>query len=395
MKGAWRLSAKKGKKVVHFFALFIYNEQRKKMNTEIQGKDTSPSSTTIRGLLKMEQRETETGILEKATEAFRRTTGIHVRFERLKPRRDRPQADARLRFEFPRVEGRFDAEVKRTLDLQTLGQAIEQMKRLPEKAFLVTQYVNPNMAERLKQMDIPFLDTLGNAYLNAPPIFIYLKGHAPQRFPRERPTRAFVPAGLRVVFALLCRQELTDAPFRTIARTARVALGTVSWVLGDLEGLGHLLEMGKHRRRLIHKQQLLDRWVGAYPNQLRPKLLLGKYVAPDPKWWQHTRIGDFRAYWGAEIAAARVTGYLKPELVTVYTRDLPGGFLAANRLRTDPKGNVEILEAFWDPTCDWTNPEIVHPLLVYADLLATGDARNIETARRIYDEQLAGLVRED
>jgi hypothetical protein len=343
----------------------------------------------------MDQRGTETELLEKAIEAFRRTTGIRVRFERVKPRRDRPQAHARLRFAFPHAERRFDAEVKRTLNLQTLGQAIERIKRLPEKALLVTQYVNPNMAERLKHMDIPFLDTLGNAYLNAPPIFIYLRGHAPQRFPRERPTRAFVPAGLRVVFALLCRQELADAPFRMIAQTAHVALGTVAWVLDDLEQLGHLLEMGKHRRRLIHKQQLLDRWVGAYPNQLRPKLLLGKYAAPDPKWWQHTQIGNFRAYWGAEIAAARLTGYLKPELATVYTRDLPGRFLTTNRLRTDPTGNVEILKAFWDPTCDWTNPELVHPLLVYADLLATGDPRNIETARRIYDEQLAGLVRED
>ena len=344
----------------------------------------------------MEQRETETELLQKAIEAFRRTTGIRVRFERLKPRRDWPQADARLRFEFPHAERRFGAEVKRTLDPQTLGQAIEQMKRLPEKVLLVTQYVNPNMAERLKQMDVPFLDTLGNAYVNAPPILIYMKGHKPPvRIPEQRPTRAFVPAGLRVVFALLCRQELADAPLRTIAQTAQVALGTVAWVLDDLVRLGHLLEMGKRRRRLIHKQQLLERWVGAFPNQLRPKLLLGKYAAPDPKWWEHTRIGDFRAYWGAEIAGARLTGYLKPELVTVYIRDLPGRFLAANRLRTDPKGNVEILKAFWDPKCDWTNTEIVHPLLVYADLLATGDARNIETARRIYDEQLAGLVRED
>jgi hypothetical protein len=81
--------------------------------------------------------------------------------------------------------------------------------------------------------------------------------------------------------------------------------------------------------------------------------------------------------------------------MTVYTRDKPGRFLAAHRLCTDPRGNVEILEAFWDMTGDWTNPEIVHPLLVYADLLATGDARNIEIARQIYDEQLAGLVRED
>jgi hypothetical protein len=269
------------------------------------------------------------------------------------------------------------------------------MKRLPEKALLVTKYVNPNMAERLKGMDVPFLDTFGNAYLNAQPVFVYMKGHAPQRFPRERPTRAFVPAGLKVVFALLCRQELADKPFRTIARTTDVALGTVAWIMDDLKKLGYLLVMGKRGRRLIRKQQLLERWVGAFPNQLRPKLVLGRYAAPDPKWWEQTRIRDFHAYWGGEPAAARLTRYLKPELMTVYTRDKPARLQAAHRLGPDPRGDVEILKAFWDVAVDWTNPEIVHPLLVYADLLATGDARNIETARRIYDEQLAGLVRED
>jgi hypothetical protein len=344
----------------------------------------------------MEQRETETELLQKAIEAFRRATGIHLHLQRWEPRRHGQRADAELRFEFPPLERRLGAEVKRRLNPQTLGLAIEQMKRLPEKALLVTEYVNANMAERLKQMDVPFLDTLGNAYVNAPPIFVYMKGNKPPvKIPEERPTRAFVPAGLRVVFALLCRQELAGAPFRTIAQAAHVALGTVAWVLDDLERLGHLLQMGKRGRRLIRKQQLLERWVAAFPNQLRPKLLLGKYAAPDPNWWEHTRIGDFRAYWGAEIAAARLTGYLKPELVTVYIRDLPGRFLAAHRLRTDPGGNVEMLEAFWNTKCDWTDPEVVHPLLVYADLLATGNARNLETARRIYDEQLAGLVRED
>ena len=342
----------------------------------------------------MEQRGTE--LLQKAIDAFRRATGIHLHLERWEPRRDGQRADAELRFELPPVERRLGAEVKQRLNPHTLGLAIEQMKGFPEKALLVTEYVNANMAERLKQMDVPFLDTLGNAYVNAPPIFVYMKGNKPPvKIPEERPTRAFVPAGLRVVFALLCRQELAHAPYRTIAQTANVALGTVAWVLDDLVRLGHLLIMGKRGRRLIRKQQLLEHWVAAFPNQLRPKLLLGKYAGPDPKWWEHTRIGDFRAYWGAEIAAAHLTGYLKPELVTVYIRDMPGRFLAACRLRTDPRGNVEVLEAFWDTRCDWTDTEIVHPLLIYADLLATGDARNLETARRIYDEQLAGLVRED
>ena len=343
----------------------------------------------------MEFHETETQVLQEAMAAFHRTIGIRVRRQALEPRRGTARADARLRFAFPHAEWGMDAEVKRALNGQTLGLAVEQMKRLPEKALLVTRYVNPNMADRLKELEIPFLDTLGNAYLNHPPVFVYIKGHAPQRFPRERPTRAFVPAGLRVVFALLCRRELAGAPFRTIAQTAHVALGTVAWVLGDLEGLGYLLDMGKQGRRLMDKQRLLDRWVAAFPDQLRPKLVLGRYTAPDPRWWEKARLREFHAYWGAEPAAARLTGYLKPELVTVYIRDLPGRFLAANRLRADPKGNVEVLKAFWDPACDLTDPEIVPPLLVYADLLTTGDPRNLETARRIYNEQLAGLVSED
>jgi hypothetical protein len=105
----------------------------------------------------MQQRETETQLLQKAIEAFRPATGTRVHLERLEPRRHLHREGAELRFEFPYVERRFDAEVKRWLNPDTLGQAIEQMKRLPEKALLVTEYVNPNMAERLKQMDVPFL----------------------------------------------------------------------------------------------------------------------------------------------------------------------------------------------------------------------------------------------
>ena len=37
-------------------------------------------------------------------------------------------------------------------------------------------------------------------------------------------------------------------------------------------------------------------------------------------------------------------------------------------------------------------PVTVHPILVYADLIATGNQRNIETARILYDEHIAGRV---
>ena len=52
----------------------------------------------------------------------------------------------------------------------------------------------------------------------------------------------------------------------------------------------------------------------------------------------------------------------------------------------DEHGNLEVLQKFWAfelPKAD-TQP----PLLVYADLIATGDAMNIETAQIIRERFL-------
>ena len=58
-------------------------------------------------------------------------------------------------------------------------------------------------------------------------------------------------------------------------------------------------------------------------------------------------------------------------------------------------GDVEILERFWQPEEAWPYEDMVHPILVYADLIATGNQRNIETAKVIYEQYIVRLVRED
>ncbi len=58
-------------------------------------------------------------------------------------------------------------------------------------------------------------------------------------------------------------------------------------------------------------------------------------------------------------------------------------------MKTDPNGEVEILRRFWQ----FKKPEsaLAPTLLVYADLLAIGDARCLETAKLFYDQILAGF----
>jgi len=338
-----------------------------------------------------------------AVQALRDATGFHATLLDRAPGQDADVGiDGVLELAAHGIRREFFVEVKRHLTPATLGGATQQLLRIqrranvPQKGLIVTTYVNPQMAERLKAMDMPFLDLAGNAYINAPPVYVYIRGNKPPATRPARPkTRAFQPTGLKVVFGLLCDPGLAEAPYRDIAQATGVALGTVGWVINDLRDLGYLVDMGKRGRRLARRKQLIDRWVMAWAEVLRPKLLLGRYTGAEQNWWERVRITDYDACWGGEVAAARLTTYLKPQLITIYADKVPGRFLLENRLRADRHGDVEILQAFWRTKRVEPCPELAPPLLVYADLLATGDPRNIDTADLLYNHDIAGLVGED
>ncbi|MHB1228390.1 MAG: type IV toxin-antitoxin system AbiEi family antitoxin [Desulfurivibrionaceae bacterium] len=292
---------------------------------------------------------------------------------------------------------RFPAIVKTNINPATMGAAIGRLTPVLAKGLLLTRYVTPNMAEELREKGVQFLDTAGNAYMNAPPLFVFVKGHRPiEAVATVKTKRAFQASGLQVLFALLLRPALATAPYRDIAREADVALGTVGWVLRDLRELGYLVDLGHRGRRLTRRAELLERWITAYPDQLRPKLVIGRFSATSPKWQDEAgNIATFGACWGGEPAAAHLTGLLRHQAATVYIRGDANAFILRNKLRKDPQGNVDILKAFWTVMMQKKYGDQAPPLVVYADLLATADPRNIEIAKVIYEQNIDGLVRED
>jgi hypothetical protein len=336
-----------------------------------------------------------TKILEKALDAFQKETGLNgdihdYGYDEV------GYPDALIRIAYEDVELDFAVEVKLGITRAAIGVVAQGFLKFPEKGLLVTRHVNPRIAELLKKMAIPFIDTAGNAYINEPPLYIFIKGNKLAKEPHpERIQRAFRPAGLQVLYVLLCNPGIEDEPLREIAKAADVALGTVSWVMKELERMGFLIEMGRRGRRLVRKDNILKRWVTAYPEQLRPKLFRGRFRAINYDWWKDINIKDFGAYWGGEVAAAVLTKYLRPEIVTIYTKDPIGKLVLKHKLKKDPDGNVEILNRFWNFKLNTFNNDLVHPVLVYADLMATGDNRNIETAGMIYDAEIVRFIRED
>jgi len=345
------------------------------------------------------RREPEADLIQQALEAFQKATGLRVELER----QEYVQAhgltfDAVVRLWAAGDRKEFLVEAKRNLTTATLGIVLHRLRAYDaqERVLLATDYINPRMAERLREAGVCFIDTVGNAYLDAPPIFVLTTGNKPERKPTGyRQTRAFQATGLRVVFAFLCKPELVRVPYRQIAEAARVAVGTVGWVITDLKEAGLLVGRGTGARRLLDRAELLRRWAMAYPEKLRTKQVIGRYTARERHWWKHARLEEFPAYWGGEVAAAKLTQYLEPELVTVYARRNHARLQVKHRLREDPKGEVEILKAFWNPEYDWRVPEIVHPILTYADLLATAEPRNLETANMLYEQEIVGLIKQD
>ena len=324
----------------------------------------------------------------------------------LEPQRGKVQADAIVRLGMGGEGQRYVVEVKRPLRPANLGAALHQLDRQADlhglPGLLVADYITPDMAETLRQQGRAFLDAAGNAHIRQAAALVWVTGRKPVAIAAALQVgRAFQPTGLQVLFALLCHPKWVNLPYRELATRAGVAHGTVGWVMPDLQQQGFVTELKGKRgtRRLYETERLLALWVDAYARQLRPRTLLGRYYVPTLDGWQGWPLAAHAAQWGGEPAAALLTQYLKPAELTLYADKLPGLLAGKYRFMKEPdvghKAVVDVRRRFWKfPQDDGVGDACVPPVLVYADLLATGDARCIETAKRLYEEHVVRLVRQ-
>jgi hypothetical protein len=341
----------------------------------------------------MNERDQEQIVLEDALRALEHTAGVHGRVvarEQAAPGIPY-RADALVEIVVGGEPYRFIAEVKAAVErVPAIGHVkalLDHLRRgLPgHNPLLVTRFMTPRMAEVCRHLDLPYIDTAGNAYLRGPGLFVYVAG---QNKPKNLETvkyRANTQVGLKIVFALLSNLRVA-ATYREIAHHAGVALGAVGPVLKDLEERGFIRKTWSKSVVLENKRQLFDEWITRYPEVLRPKLGLRRYQADPDKLLGADLVGlGLEAYWGGEKAAELLTGYLYPERFTLYVRGHVPEILTKLRMRLDPQGNAEVLEAFWNPELDKAGEPVAPAMLVYADLMTTGIARNVEAAKLVYE----------
>lgn len=321
---------------------------------------------------------------------------MHAVPQSTEPAAPGPRLGGAMRFDLG--QGRIftlPVAVKRSVDrFSAVAHVAELQHRAGRKLLLVTSHVSPEMADRLRSNDIAFLDTAGNVSLALPDALLYVVGRRlpEQGMPKQR-ARTGSPKQLEVLYAMMTRPELLAAPYRTIASAAGVALSTVNLALDDLLNRG-LLAVGPHGKRCFSDwDRVLDEWATLYPLRLRPKLPSRRFAATRRDWWHAIDLARHDAVLGGEAAAEKLAHNLRAERITLYAGSVtPRELLLEARLKADPDGEVEVVQRFW-PASSRTDttftPDVAHPILVYADLLDTGESRNVEAARQIRETLLA------
>jgi len=262
---------------------------------------------------------------------------------------------------------------------------------------MIAPFINPSTADAWRRQEIDFVDTAGNMFLHGPGLLIDVRGRPRPHDVVSAPKtmRLFKNSGLRIIFVLLCDPKLAALPYREIAHFSGTSLGTVHAVFAELEASGYL-SGGEAGRRIRRSHALFKRWVDAYALDLSPRLKVAAFDAPDSGWWQRATesVRDSGGQWGGEVAAHLLGSRLRPARATIYAPAIPSKLVIQQRFRRAPDaGDVEIRERFWSLQLQPDSPTVPTPL-IYADLVASGDPREIEAAEylRENDEALRRLT---
>ncbi len=275
-----------------------------------------------------------------------------------------------------------------------LPQLVSSALRRRASPLLMSAYLNPALATKLREAGVNYVDAAGNAWLKQASLHVRVEGRRPEALP-ERAPRPLQSAGLRLVTLFLEEPASVGWTYRAMADAAGVSLGSVNGVLDDLRGLGHL-RVDRHGERLLDRvRALFERWEQGYLEVLRPKLLrrtcrlTGARTLSDLAETVHNAGDSVRL--GGELGAALLSKSIRPERASLHLYDEDvNAWMTRLRLAPDPLGTVDLLRAVIPYQSANATEALASPWMIHAELMrALPDGRIEEAAREIFDRHLA------
>jgi hypothetical protein len=216
---------------------------------------------------------------------------------------------------------------------------------------VVSGYIPRAIAREYREAGINYLDEAGNCSLHHGQLAISIQGKTIPKAAKSNSSRAFQEAGIRIIFELLQHPFSLNRSYRELAQRVGVSLGSVSSVLQDLSDMDFIFGASK-KRVWKNRAGLLDRWVTAYHDILRPRLLQKRLRFSQTEQfynWDHLPLlrADNVLLWGGETGAALLTHQLTPEKFTLYAKGSWRDVMRALELVPMEDGPIEVLDMFW------------------------------------------------
>jgi len=284
---------------------------------------------------------------------------------------------------------RLNIVAKAAIRDSNIGIVLTPFVNRPDKEkstiLFVAKYISKSSANLLRNNNLNYLDASGNAFIKKDELFICIEGQKADKYDKDQ-SRAFQEAGLKLILLLLSKPESLVYSYRELSERTDISIGSVSNIFSELEDLKFILRT-KQKRIIKNKKELIERWVIAYNEVLKPRILRKRM-----KFLQNIDFNEIIilaekkiSVWGGEPAAAILTKNLRPEQYILYSNAELSTLSKQFKLAPNPKGNLELCELFWKFDSETITAP---PLVVYADLISSGFERNIEMAKIILEDEL-------
>ncbi|WP_020677192.1 type IV toxin-antitoxin system AbiEi family antitoxin [Geopsychrobacter electrodiphilus] len=260
---------------------------------------------------------------------------------------------------------------------------------------LLTHYVSPNLAAKLKQKKIEFADCAGNLLLQQAPLYVEIAGQRHLQVSGGL-DRLFRSAGLKLIYLFLRNPQSVNASYRILAEDAGIALGAIGDIFKELKNRGNLM-LSSEGRELTAAEDLLQRWQLGYLETLRPRMLVQRCSLNSSYSLQQLpellRSSSDRAtvMLGGQLGASLLTNHLDPESAVLYINSQQQQEVMLQlQLTPDPHGNVSLQAPFGKQNF-WNGVQpaglnLVDPILTYAEL--AGDSSCARAADNLYTQYI-------
>lgn len=323
-------------------------------------------------------------ILFKALENFHDHTGWKAEWRET----EKQETNGTVHFRKGRRQFRLPAEIRSVLTTSLIP-GLLKIKEECGALLLIAGNISDKIANELRELGLYYLDSAGNTFIDQDKVFILIEGKKTEKDYTSKPL--FTKTSIKLIFHLLTMEGLAEKTYREISEVAGVSLDTISRTMNVLKENRFLIEVTANQLELVRKEALLKRWIPEYGDRLKPKLLMGRFRFLKENSWKDLEFDPSKTQWGGEPGADKLLNILHPEKFTIYTMEEKTDLVNNYRLIPDADGNIEVYRAFWNMEY-FPASQAVLPLLIYADLLLSGIARNAEVAKKLMDVEKEAVL---